>query len=210
MVSFMLEHRPRRRHVPSRSGLLPMQALDDLRYIRRTMEESSSFTAVPGWGQVVMGITALGAAAIVAARPRSNAAWLELWLVEACVAVSIAVVATWMKADRSGLPLTSGPGRKFVFSFLPAMFAGALLTIVLYRAGLARALPGSWLLLYGTGVVSAGTLSVPSVRLMGGCFMLAGVSALFLPATWGNLLMAVGFGGLHLGFGLWIARRHGG
>jgi hypothetical protein len=186
----------------------PQQALDDLRFIRQTMERTSTFTAVPGWGQVAMGATAL-AAAWIAARQASPAAWLGVWLGCAVLATSIALVATQRKALRAGAPLTSGPGSRFARTFLPPVLAGAILTPVLYDAGLLRLLPGAWLLLYGTGVLTGGAFSVSIVPVMGMAFMLTGVAALLLPA-YGNLLMAAGFGGLHILFGILIARRHGG
>jgi len=108
------------------------------------------------------------------------------------------------------MPLLSGPGRKFVLSFSPPMLVGALLTIVLYRAGLVGAIPGMWLLLYGTAVVAGGAFSVKVVPVMGICFMLAGTLAVFAPPTWNDWIMAAAFGGLHIGFGIPIARRHGG
>ena len=174
-----------------------------------TMERSASFTAVPGWGQVAMGVTALGAV-FVARLQAAPSAWLQVWLGEALVAAAIGLTATHSKAQRTGLPLTSGPGRKFAVTFLPPMAAGALLTVILYRAGLVRDLPGAWLLLYGTGVVTGGAFSVAIVPVMGACFMMAGAAALLAPAAWGNYFMAAGFGGLHVAFGLWIARRYGG
>jgi hypothetical protein len=205
----MLEHRPRRRHLHTPVRPLPLHAADDLRFIRETMERSASFTAVPGWGQVAMGVTALGAA-FIARLQAAPSVWLQIWLGEALVAAAIGLTATRSKAQRTGLPLTSGPGRKFAATFLPPIAAGALLTVILYRAGLVRDLPGTWLLLYGTGVVTGGAFSVAIVPVMGACFMLAGAAALFAPAAWGNYFMAAGFGGLHVAFGLWIARRYGG
>jgi hypothetical protein len=197
------QHRVRRPRAHS-----PAPGLEDLRFIRETLERSSAFTAIPGWGQVAMGASALPAAWL-AARQTSPAMWLTVWLAEAVFASSIGIAATQNKAQRAGVPLTSGPGRKFALSFLPAVVAGALLTLILYRSGLARILPGTWLLLFGAGVVSAGALSVPIVPALGTCFMFLGVAAFMLPA-WGNLWMALGFGGLHLVFGLSIARRYGG
>lgn len=206
----MLERRPHRVRRPhSRSRPLPAGAIEDLRYIRETMERSSSFTAVPGWGQVATGIVAL-MAAYVASRQGSSVAWLKIWLGAAGVAVSIALPAIWIKAQRAGLPLTSGPGKKFAISFLPPVAVGALMTAVLYRAGVISVLPGMWLLLYGAGIITGGTFSVAIVPVMGGCFMFTGVLALLAPATWGNLLLAAGFGGLHIVFGILIARKYGG
>lgn len=206
----MLERRPHRVRRPhSRSRPLPAGAIEDLRYIRETMERSSSFTAVPGWGQVATGIVAL-MAAYIASRQGSSAAWLKIWLGAAAVAVSIALPAIWIKAQRAGLPLTSGPGKKFAISFLPPVAVGALMTAVLYRAGVISVLPGMWLLLYGAGIITGGAFSVAIVPAMGGCFMFAGVLALLAPATWGNLLLAAGFGGLHIVFGILIARKYGG
>lgn len=206
----MLERRPHRVRRPhSRSRPLPAGAMDDLRFIRETMERSSSFTAVPGWGQIATGVVAL-LAAWVASRQISSSAWLKVWLAAAVVAVAIAVPAIWIKAQRAGLPLTSGPGKKFAISFLPPVAVGALMTAVLYRTDVISVLPGMWLLLYGAGIITGGAFSVAIVPVMGGCFMFAGVLALLAPAAWGNLLLAAGFGGLHILFGILIARRYGG
>jgi hypothetical protein len=172
------------------------------------MEQSSSFTALPGWGQVAMGGSAL-LAAWLASQESTPAMWLAVWLADAVLAASIALVATQSKAQRAGVPLTSGPARKFALSFSPPIGAAALLTPVLYQAGLTRVLPGCWLLLYGAGVISAGAFSVAIIPLMGVGFIAAGIAALLLPG-WSNLCMAAGFGGLHIIFGWLIARRYGG
>jgi hypothetical protein len=183
--------------------------MDDLSFIRRTMERATAFTAVPGWGGVAMGLTALIAAA-VAAQGATPAEWILPWLVASVVALLIGGWAMAIKARRAGTTVFSYSGRRFVLSFLPPLAVGALLTAALAKAGLHQALPGTWLLLYGSGVVTGGAFSVRAVPIMGICFMLLGMTALFGPPGWGNALMAAGFGGLHLVFGLLIARRYGG
>jgi hypothetical protein len=188
---------------------LDAHARDNLRYIRETMERAASFTAVPGWGGIALGITALGAAA-VASRQNSAQAWLITWMVEAAVATGIAGWTTLSKARAAGVPLLSGPGRKFVLSFSPSVFVAALLTVVLYRAGFTGAIAGMWLLLYGAGVMTGGAFSIRIVPLMGLCFLVLGAVALFSPASWGDGFLAAGFGGLHIIFGAVIARRFGG
>ncbi len=183
--------------------------VDDLRFIRDTMERSAAFTAVSGWGYMLMGATALGAAAL-AARQTSSSAWQRVWLAEGLVAIAIGLLSCTWKANRRGLPLFSGPARKVALSLSPPLVAGAFLTFVLLRAGLDSALPASWLLLYGAGIITGGAFSVAIVPIMGICFMVLGGLAVLAPAACGNLFLAGGFGGLHIVFGFLIARRHGG
>jgi hypothetical protein len=185
------------------------RARDNLRFIRETMERAGSFTAVPGWGGIAMGITALGAA-MIASFQASKLAWLATWLLEATIAIAIASWTTFTKARSSGASLFSGPGRRFVYSFAPPILVGALLTFVLVREGLFGSVAGMWLLLYGTAVVTGGAFSIRIVPLMGLCFMVLGAVALFSPASWSNLLLAFGFGGFHILFGGVIARKYGG
>ena len=188
---------------------LDAHAADNLRFIRSAMERASSFTAVPGLGGVAMGTTALVAAA-VSLRARTPDVWLGIWLAEACVAVSIGVWAMARKARRTGSELFSGPARRFLLTLTPPLGAGAVLTLVLAREGQVTLLPGVGLLLYGTAVVTGGAMSVRTVLVMGALLMLLGCAALSSPASFGTAYLAAGFGGLHLAFGLAIARRHGG
>ena len=173
------------------------------------MERAAEFTAVPGWGGVAMGVTAL-VAAVFAARQATSERWLNIWLVEAFVAVAIAAPASATKAHRANAKLLSGPGRKFLLSFAPPIVVGGLLTYALAHAGLHALLPGTWLLLYGAAIVTAGSFSVRVVPIMGLCLMLLGAAALFVPRHMGDLFMAFGFGFVQIGFGMWIARRYGG
>ncbi len=200
------------RPLRARSHKAPAQrdhAIENLRFIRETMERSASFTGVPGWGGVAMGVTAL-VAAVLAARQPTVAAWLTTWLMEAALAIVIGAWAVSVKARAANLPLLSGAARKFALSLSPPFVAGVLLTGALYHTGHTALLPGLWLLLYGAGVVTGGAFSVPIIPVMGVCFMAVGAMALFSPASWGNILLAAGFGGLQILFGIIIARRYGG
>jgi MFS family permease len=194
---------------PAEPPEMQARAMDNLRFIRETMEAAGTFTAVSGWGTVVIGVTAIGAAAL-AAITHSTTRWIFIWLCEAALSVVISVYTMALKARAAKLPLWSEPARKILFSFAPPMAGGALLTLVLFERSMVPLLPGVWMLLYGIGVVAAGTFSVRIVPVMGLAFMIVGAAALFAPAALGTAFMAAGFGGLHLFFGTLIARRHGG
>ena len=185
------------------------RAADNLRFIRETMERAGSFTAVPGRGGIAIGLTAL-AAAVIASHQSTTARWIFVWLAEAVLAMVLAVLTVAQKAHAARIPLFSGPGRKFALGFAPPMIVGALLTAAFYRDGEIRLLPGMWLLLYGTAVVSGGSFSVRVVPMMGLCFIGLGAAAVVSPASWGNGYMMAGFAGLQIVFGLIIARKYGG
>lgn len=196
-----------------RGGEPPVQATPDameqLRFIRQTMESAGSFTAVPGWGMVGLGVTAIAASVLAAQQPTPER-WLGVWFAEAAVGIGIAGTAMLHKAERARQSLTSGPAKKFALGFAPPLLAGALLTLIFYKAQLVPMVPALWLLLYGVAVVAAGAFSVRIVPVMGMCFLLLGAAAAVLPAGWGNWGMAIGFGMMHIVFGGIIARRHGG
>lgn len=185
------------------------QALANLRYIRRAMEGAAQFTAIPGRGGMVMGATALAAA--VAAHTRIEASsWLAVWAGEALLGILIGFLFAHRKARAIETPMLAKPGQRFLLALAPPVFAAALLTLVLWRAGMVDFTPGIWLLLYGCGIVAGGAFSVRVVPVMGVCFLVLGALALFTPLGWGDWWLAGGFGGLQIVFGFIIARKYGG
>ncbi|HEY0971995.1 MAG TPA: hypothetical protein VGE02_13580 [Gemmatimonadales bacterium] len=188
---------------------LHARAMDNLRFIRETMERAGAFTAVSGAGMCVVGALALATAALAPGGPASPL-WIRSWMLTLVLSVIVSGWGTIRKAREARVPLLSGPGRKFLLAFSPPMAVGALLTAVLIRAGEQGLLPGMWLLLYGTAVLGAGTFSVRVVPAMGAAFMALGAAALFTGPAWADPLMAAGFGVLHILFGVAIARGHGG
>ena len=172
------------------------------------MERAASFTAVSGWGGVLIGGTAIGAGVIASGAAPHRAFFI--WLTEAALAFCLALVSMRAKSRRLELSLHSKAARRALLSFVPPLFAGAVLTAVLFHSDKITVLPGLWLLLYGAAVVTGGAFSVRIVPVMGLCFMLVGAVSLASPVRWGNDFLILGFGLLHIAFGLAIARRHGG
>ena len=188
-------------------------AFDNLRYIRDAMERAGSFTSIPGVGGLIIGVTAVIAAygaSLPLAKDADPALWLRIWLGEAVIAACIGIITAVRKVKRAGGSFSDGPARRFFVAYFAPQIAGALLTAALVQRGAFELLPAVWLLLYGTSFVSSGTHSIRVIPLMGICFMLLGVAALFLTLAAGNVLLGVGFGGLHIAFGLIIARSYGG
>lgn len=201
--------RPLRPPPVERDPALSDRALDNLRFIRETMERAGTFTAISGWGIAAVGVVAMLAALI--ARVRPTVEWrVGTWVATAAACIALSMWATARKARRSNISMVSGPAQKLALAFAPAMVVGALLTAALLRIGANELLPGVWLLLYGTAVVAGGTFSVRIIPVMGLCFMTLGAASLFTPAWIGEWLMVGGFGVVHVIFGIQIARRHGG
>jgi len=189
---------------------LHAHAAENLRFIRDAMTRASAFTAIPGRGGVAMGITAIVAAAI-SGPPDNSLRWVLVWFVDAIVAAAIGLAAMALKARRAGTPLsTAAPAYRFALAYVPPLVAGMVLTPVFATLDLMARLPGCWLLLYGTALASGGVMTVRIVPQLGVSFMALGALAFAAPAAWGHYFLAAGFGGLHIVFGIVIARRYGG
>jgi hypothetical protein len=186
------------------------RAMENLEFIRDTMERSTHFTAVPGYGGMLIGFTAIGAAYIAHTQAPLIRDWVIVWLVEAVLAFCIGLFAMWQKSKLAGTTLNSVPAKKMILSFVPPMICGVIITLGLWRYGDFVSMIPVWLLLYGAAVVTGGSYSVRAVPIMGWCFIALGAIAFFLPANTGNLMMTLGFGLLHMVFGLVIARKYGG
>lgn len=185
------------------------RALENLEFIRGTMERSQMFTNVPGYGGALMGVTAV-ATAVIAQRFEFGLEWLLVWLTEAALALLIGLFAIWQKAKLSESALITAPARKFALSFLPPLICGVAVTLGLFRTDNFALMVPTWLVCYGAAVVCCGAFSVRAVPLMGWLFIALGTVAFTLPFQVGNLMMGLGFGLAHIVFGIYIGRRHGG
>jgi len=185
------------------------RALDNLKFIRETMERSTVFTSVPGYGGILMGATAV-VAAYIAHSQVSIRDWLTVWLTEAVLAFFIGLLAMWQKTKISKTSMFSTPARKLLMNSVPPMLCGVFITLGLWRFGHFEVMIPVWILCYGAAVVCGGAFSVKAVPIMGWCFIALGAIAFFLPANTGQLMMGLSFGVLHIVFGFIIGRRFGG
>ncbi len=189
---------------------LDVRAVANLRFIRQTMERSAVFTSLSGRGAILIGVTAV-AASWIASGQAEFTGWLGIWLAEAAVAILIAIATTLPKVRGLETPATLRPIRNFALGMAPPFLAAGVLTAAVAGAEQFNwVIPGMWLLLYGCGIATGGAFSIRIVPIMGLLFMLLGTLALFLPSTLHDALLAFGFGGLHIVFGVIITWRYGG
>lgn len=187
---------------------LDSHAMATLRYIRESMDAAGS-VAVPGSAGIAMGFVGLVATAL-SLTPHLAMHWFALWVVAAPIAALAG--ALLMTSSASGVSFigTGQPGRKLLQGLMPCLFAGAVMTAVLWKANYIGAAPGTWLLLYGCALICASISTKMIVTWLGGCFVTLGVLALVAPAAAQIPLLGLGFGGLHIIFGILIARgAHG-
>jgi uncharacterized BrkB/YihY/UPF0761 family membrane protein len=184
------------------------RALGTLAYIRSSIESSGSM-AVPGMAGIVMGAIGI-AATVLASVPNGARHWLGIWVVAAAIAFASGGAMMAREAAQSGHARYLGPVRKFLLCLCPALLTGAVLTFVLWHAGITGMIPGVWLLLYGCAVLSASTVTIARtmrlISIMGVLFMLLGLLAFAAPATSHTLILGMGFGALHTIFGMLIGQ----
>jgi hypothetical protein len=185
------------------------RAIDNVKYIRDMMERSASFTAVPGYGGMLMGTTAV-VAGYIASQQIYMRDWLIVWLTEAFLAAAIGFLAMWQKSKIAGGSLTSAPARKFAFGFAAPLVAGVAITLGVWRYEHYEVMAPIWMLCYGAAVITGGAFSVRAVPVMGWFFMAFGAVAFALPAAYSNYLMLASFGLTHIVFGAIIAKKYGG
>ena len=149
-------------------------------------------------------------AAIAASTPQWAPHLAAIWMLAGATAFLVGGALMAREAAQSGHARYLGPVRKFLLCLCPTLFAGAVLTAVLWHAGMVSLLPGTWLLLYGCAVLSASTVTIPStmrlIGIMGALFVVLGSLAFALPAQTHTSILGIGFGALHIVFGILVGR----
>ena len=178
--------------------------------IRETMERSTALRPCPGYGGMLMGVTAVAAAYIANGQVYLRDS-LITWIVEAFLAFAIGFLAMWQKSKIAGMPLISTPAKKFALSFLPPLVCGIVITLGLMAERiLLRNAARFYAVLRGGGRLRRGILGTRGSRSWAGVLLRWERPRLLMPTGYGNLMMAASFGLLHIVFGAVIGRRYGG
>jgi hypothetical protein len=175
-----------------------------LRYIRSSMD-AAALVATPGSAGIVIGLVGVLAALLAAGPLRTH--WLTVWIASAPLAALMGATVMVRQHRVQGRSMFGASGRRFVLCLAPALVAGAVLTAANIYDGNLRVVAGTWLLLYGCAVMAASATTTRLVGWLGGVFVLFGIAALLLPISAHNLVLGVGFGGLHLLFGAYLVGR---
>jgi len=184
---------------------LDSHALGTLQYIRASID-AAGLLAVPGSAGIAMGAVGVLAALLVALKVVA-VPWLEIWLIAGLVAVAAGTALMVYQVGSRGTALYRGPLRKFLMCLCPPLLVGAVLTWQLWLHGQSTLIPGVWLLMYGCAVMAASTLTRRALAVMGALLAVLGVIALQVPVIDQNAVLGVGFGGLHLLFGILIGGK---
>ena len=191
------------------------EARENLRVIRQTMERSTKYSTLSGLSGVLIGLVAI-AGVVVTERlirtlhPRPPIGSIAaVWTTVLLFAIAIDFLANKRRASRVGKQVISPLGR----AYCPGRPAGFLCwgraDGLLRGARPVDSIWGVWMLAYGLAICAVGLFSVKPVSFLGGAFVLAGAVTLLLPAAWQLPMMALTFGGFHIGYGVAMARKHG-
>ncbi|MBQ1408707.1 MAG: hypothetical protein IIY87_03000 [Bacteroidales bacterium] len=193
-------------------------ALRDIKDIRSMMERSSRFLSISGWGVAAVGIIAI-VAAWIAYKVFSDGTLFGythyLWAYKTKVAVVgslILVVFCGMIVFFSSVIMARRRGVKFVFdktmrrtvlNFSIPLLAGGILCLALVLEGHYGLTSSIMLIFYGLALINCHHFSHPVLGTLGYLELLLGLVDCFT-VTHALLLWAVGFGLLHLIFGIYL------
>jgi hypothetical protein len=192
-------------------------ARENLLYIRKTLEAAGQLTAVSGKALILAGVFSLSGVAVnawITGVPWSDVRHpqlaLAVWGMVLMLSLAAVLAGMYHKSRQMSTPIQSPLARKLLWSLCPALYLGALFTALVVSSGHNEWLPIVWLGCYGAAVTNGGQISVAPIRSMGLCFLLAAAGAAISPKEAGLAWLALGFGWLHIVYGIYIARRHHG
>jgi hypothetical protein len=208
----------------------PDQHLEDIKVIKKIMEESSRFLSLSGLSGIVAGLLAIAGAVVanliiagtpaaeewysvpLAADPAGYRSVILLFADMAAVLVlSLAAAAIFSsrKARKSGQNAWTSVTRRMLASLLLPLITGGLFILITLSRVPGNVTVASTLIFYGLAVISAGKFTFGEIHWLGVLEVLTGLVCLLLP-QWSVFIWAFGFGVIHIGYGLFMHLRYKG
>ena len=199
--------------------------LDAIKDIRSMMERSSRFLSLSGLAGIVVGLIAI-AGVIVAYQflgmqfnepgyytliinvdGSLNHTVYQFLLTELIlllvVALVVAITLSMRKASAKALPIWDATAKRLVINMAVPLVAGAIFCcILLFHGHVALILPTT-ILFYGLAIFNASKYTLHDIRSLGVMEILLGLIAAFY-VEYALLFWALGFGVLHIAYGLYI------
>lgn len=201
---------------------------EDLKTIRKIMEESTKFLSLSGLSGVFLGLFAIAGAAVAyflildsgriqynelfAGIPGNvtNAVRYQMMtdaLSVLLLSLAAATYFSYRKVKRSGQTLWSAASRRLLINLLiPLVTGGFFVTIMLIQNQIQLIIPG-FLIFYGLSLVNAGKFTYNEIFYLGVLEIITGLVAAVFPAL-GLLFWIFGFGILHIIYGLFMYRKY--
>lgn len=206
------------------------QHLEDIKVIKKIMEESSRFLSLSGLSGIVAGLLAI-AGAVVANLIITGTSMSEEWYsvpfvseaagtrtifllltdmaVVLVLSLAAAVFFSSRKARKSGHNAWTPVTRRMLASLLLPLVTGGLFILITLSRVPANITVASTLIFYGLAVISAGKFTFGEIHWLGVLEVMTGLICLLLP-QWSVFIWAVGFGVIHVGYGLFMHLRYKG
>jgi hypothetical protein len=202
--------------------------IEDLRIIKKVMEESSRFLSLSGLSGLFAGLIALAGAAIAVfvfldgkillrdgfyiEQPADDLINLKirlsiLALIVLVLAISVSLWFSYRKAHRKGLKMWTPVSKKLLISLLVPLVTGGILIIIFYLQHNWQLVVPSMLIFYGLALVGAGKFTYNDVLYLGLLEIIAGIASMILP-LYGIIFWCFGFGLLHIIYGLLMYRKY--
>jgi hypothetical protein len=205
-----------------------IKSIEDIKAIRKIMEESSRFLSLSGLSGVFAGVTAI-AGALVAyffildngsihyddyfrSLPANETFSLKWQLIaDAALVLVLSVLFSLYfslkKAKRDGKNIWTPVSKRLLINLLIPLVTGGVFTIVLLFQNHIQLIIPVFLIFYGLALVSAGKFTYGEIFYLGILEIITGLVSAFVPG-WGLIFWIFGFGILHIIYGLAVYRKY--
>lgn len=190
----------------------------DIAEIRSMMERSSKFLSLSGWAGIMAGIYALSGAYIAYSIFNFNPdeifynfnslpKVITLAILVLILSVGTAMFLSYKKSTRRNESIWNAASKQLLINMAVPLLAGGILIIIFISKGLIGMIIPVTLLFYGLSLFNAGKFTYNELKFLGLIQIGLGLLSSWF-VEYGLLLWAIGFGVIHIIYGIYIHFRH--